>query len=306
MLAIAHSAAFGSGPARAAGVLLVDVYTGEQTHAGLTAPGQHTHNDPQLSAWSSGQCLLVHREDISEETCTVDAIDVRGRLLQTATFPANTIWLQPDCWGPDGQAALLQGARTIWIWQPLDHSQPIRSQLITYIPGASSCAWCPDFCKLLIARRTPAVLLWAGQDSQQLHSVPGVTVGAHAVMCGSHGRVAFLCKALSAQSAVSWKVMLYCVRGRSDLCLLGTYLVPERLVSWISTMAGQNVSPDGTHFCLAVQSSVTSLYLFSMAGHWQLRLDVPFRPRGVSWTATCSRLLVWDETGLRTLLLDFT
>ena len=313
-LAIPHCASSNFQPCQDAGVLLVDAQTGAWTHARLTAPEEHVDNvEPCLSALSPAGCMLVHRLQIlPAASCTIDVLSAQGTVLQTATFPADTTWLRPECWGPDNQAALVQRPSTLWIWRPCSDRQPVCTQLVGELinspfPQPSCCAWSLDSHQLLLVYESGHVLLWEGEASQPLFRVPGAVYSAYAMMWGSHNRVAVLSKSTRALDTISWQVSFHRVSGNCELQLVHSEVLSEHLVQSVSSLAGHAVSPDGTHVCLAMclPPGKQTLRIMTMDGQVLQNLEVPFLAYRAAWAEDCSKLLLSDPPNLRTFLLDF-
>ena len=308
LLAIPHSATRNYRPAWDAGVLLVDAKTGAWTHARITAPEKHADTDPRISASSPAGSMWVRRLQIlPAASCTIDVLSAQGTVLQPATFPADTTWLRPECWGPDNQAALVQRPSTLWIWRPCSDRQPVCTQLVGELinspfPQPSCCAWSLDSHQLLLVSESGHVLLWAGQASQQLCRVPGAVYSARAVMQGSHNRVAVLSE--STHAVDTWQVSFHRVTGTDDFQLVRSEVLPDSVVS---SLAGHAVSPDGALLCVVtgLLSDKTALRIMTMDGHVRQSLEVPFMVYRAAWAEDCSKLLLSDPPNLRTFLLDF-
>ena len=307
VLALAHSATRNQTPTQHAGVLLVDISNGQCRQVHLAGADSHSRDIPAISAWSQQGCLLVRREQHTQQCCTVTAVDVRGRTLGVAAFPAETSWIQAECWSPNEQAALFEKRKRMWIWQPRSETLPACYPL-TDVYRPSWCAWSPDSCRMLIAV-SHTVDLWADEAILQVHcGTPEEYASTRGIMWGSHERVAFSFGSLSSSGAFCAQLAFYQVSDSGWLVPVRSGARTDGLL--YRSLAGEAVSPDRSLLC--VQSGPSfgmpghhKLEIMTLDGHLQQQLDLPFQACRIAWADDCSRFIVWEMNGSRMLLLDF-
>ena len=297
LLAVAHDAASGQD----AGVLLVDVITGACTRAELDAVEVCMEWAPLLSEWSSSGCLLLHRLHEEDDACTFRAVDRQGRLIQTASFPRNTTWLRPDCWGPaDGHAVLHQDGTT-WTWQPERGGLPVQSELNS---RPSYCAWCPDSCSLLnlFGRGGGSIdiRLWTSSCYLELQPIPGYPSG---VLWGGHGHVVILytTRPVGKCGADYDSHVAFCQAPDSATLNFVHTHTDAAPVPYGCTLAGRALAPD---LLLCSIASRHSIAVLTVDGGLRQDIKVPFEAWKLAWAADSSRLVVSDRGGTQHVLLE--
>ena len=325
LLAIAYCGALPTEPVREdAGVLLIDVLTGACTKVRLAAGELHMPWHPSLSTWSCQGVLLVCRPHLSRTGFTYSAVDVRGSVSSTASLPATVAtsaqWPPQAHWAPDGCTALLHCGPAACLWDLRSGEQPAPLQLTGDV-GPACFALCPDACcrVLLFAWFRPhSIVAWTSPSGEQLLPIPDRLRRGHAVLWGSHNRVAICCDTLLSDTLwapVRRRLSFFRVTGSNSLRLdlVRTQQSPDQSCAHLS-FGQQSLSPDGAFVCasgifgqpraLSTKQN-TSLDLFSMDGHVGTHLALPFEEGTTAWSADSSRLLVTDKRGFSHLLVDF-
>ena len=292
----------------AAGVQLVDTRTGECKAAELADVDTYGDAPPRLSEWSRGR-ILVQRWLPEDTACAVSAVDSLGVVLHTASFSdaqAANQALCWACWSPDGSKVALSLGSGVWVWEPGNGAQPVRSCLLRGNPDSCFC-WSGDSRSVvtIVDVSWPAgVHLWTPPHEEQMLDFPGLERprNVSALVCGSCSSLALLCDVNLLGHAAPDKITETAIFYRlTDAGGFHVVRAPSGSSETV-TYSSMDASLDGTLVALAACQSGDVKYKYSIdvlslrTGHLVLRTAVSgFRPGRVLWAADGASVLVLDD-----------